>query len=131
MHPQKSELYLKSYPSLQPYRDVLLGHHKSFLGLGYPESFNNRQSPYFPIINIVQICDCLDAATEVIGRNYHTPKDFDTVIKEFERDRAVIYDPVLVDTIKGDTVLYGALKYKLQTGRPQQYDRLISSLHDN
>ena len=131
LHPQKSELYLKSYPSLQPYRDVLLGHHKSFLGLGYPESFNNRQSPYFPIINIVQICDCLDAATEVIGRNYHKPKDFDTVIKEFERDRAVIYDPVLVDAIKGDTVLYGALKYKLQTGRPQQYDRLISSLHDN
>ena len=110
---------------------MLLGHHKSFLGLGYPESFNNRQSPYFPIINIVQICDCLDAATEVIGRNYHTPKDFDTVIKEFERDRAVISDPVLVDAIKGDAVLYGALKYKLQTGRPQQYDRLISSLHDN
>lgn len=131
LHPQKSELYLNCYPSLQPYHDVLVGHHKTFLGLGYPASFNNRTSPYFPIVNLVQICDCLDAATEIIGRNYHTPKDFDTVLNEFERDKAVIYDPVLVDAIINDSVMYSKLKHKVQTGRPRQYERLISILHDN
>lgn len=127
LHPEKSLPFFAIDPSFAPYIDAALGHHKWFDGDGYPASFKNRRSPYFPIINIVTLCDCLDAATENIGRNYHRPKAFDSVIEEFDSGAGTRYDPLLIKLIHADQQLYDQLKQTVNTGRYDHYYNLYKT----
>ena len=48
------------------------------------------------MIDLITLCDCLDAATDCYGRNYHQAKTVEQVLSEFERDSGVRYHPDLV-----------------------------------
>lgn len=99
-HPELGLQYLELSPDLAKYRDTMLGHHKWYNGKGgYPASFDNIQSPKRILIDIVTLSDCLQAATERIGRNYKGDKNFDTVMAEFRKDAGVRYNPDLVNLI--------------------------------
>ena len=99
-HPEMGMQYLDLAPSLQKFKDTTLGHHKWYNGKGgYPNSFDNTKSPKRILIDIVTLSDCLQAATERIGRNYKGDKNFDTVMAEFRRDAGVRYNPDLVNLI--------------------------------
>ncbi len=66
-HPQKGSDYLSSDPDFLSYQPVALGHHRSYDGTrGYPLSFDNTASPYRDAIDLIHICDCLDAATDYL-----------------------------------------------------------------
>lgn len=127
MHPELSKPFFDIDPLFKPYMDVALGHHKWYDGDGYPASFKNRQSPYFPIINIVTLADCLDAATENIGRNYHRPKSFDTVIEEFDNEASTRYDSHVVSFLRDDKDTYNELKEIIEKGRYDFYYKLYQS----
>ena len=131
-HPDHSKKFFDTFPFIRKYRDVALGHHKWYDGNGgYPVSFSNRNSPLFPLINIVTLCDCMDAATENIGRNYHTPKTFENVMSEFEADSGMRYDQFLINFINSNTDLYRQLKQKVQLGRIDHYFQLFSAIRKN
>ena len=99
-HPQLGLQYLDLSPALKRFHDTTLGHHKWYNGKGgYPDSFDNTKSPQRILIDIVTLSDCLQAATECIGRNYKGDKTFDTVMSEFRRDAGVRYNPDLVNLI--------------------------------
>lgn len=99
-HPQLGLQYLDLSPALKRFHDTTLGHHKWYNGKGgYPDSFDNTKSPQRILIDIVTLSDCLQAATERIGRNYKGDKTFDTVMSEFRRDAGVRYNPDLVNLI--------------------------------
>jgi len=50
-------------------KDAILGHYKWYDGSkGYPSNFNNRESRYAFIIDMVSVADSIDAATDTIGR---------------------------------------------------------------
>lgn len=99
-HPALGTEYLELGPSLAKYHDTTLGHHKWYNGKGgYPENFDNTVSPMRIMIDIVTLSDCMQAATEHIGRNYKGEKNFDTVMKELRRDAGVRYNPELVALI--------------------------------
>lgn len=99
-HPEMGMQYLDLAPSLQKYKDTTLGHHKWYNGKGgYPDSFDNTKSPKRILIDIVTLSDCLQAATERIGRNYKGEKNFDSVMAEFRRDAGTRYNPDLVNLI--------------------------------
>lgn len=99
-HPEMGMQYLDLAPSLQKYKDTTLGHHKWYNGKGgYPDSFDNTKSPKRILIDIVTLSDCLQAATERIGRNYKGDKNFDSVMAEFRRDAGTRYNPDLVNLI--------------------------------
>ena len=127
-HPEAANPFFDTYTFLEPYRDVALGHHKWYNGSSYPDDFDNHKSPIFPLINIVMLCDCMDAATENIGRNYHTPKSFETLISEFEEGAGFHYDPVLINFIKQNPDLYRQLKQKVLLGRMDHYFQLFSTI---
>lgn len=110
MHPENSRQFFAINPSFQTYQDVALGHHKWYDGDGYPASFKHRKSPYFPLICLVTVTDCMDAATENVGRNYHTPKDFETVMAEFNAYIGEQFHPDLLNFINNDQVVYDKLK---------------------
>lgn len=124
LHPEKSLKFFAIDPLLQQYQDIALGHHKWYNGEGYPASYKNRKSPYFPIISIVSLCDCMDAGTENIGRNYHTPRSFESVMDEFRQSAGEQYHPVLVDLIDSDEEIYQKMKLAVNVGRYDNYYKL-------
>ena len=100
-HPALGAELLKIAPTLyEKYRDTTLGHHKWYNGKGgYPEDFDNTKSPKRILIDIITLSDCMQAATERIGRNYKDGKNFDRVMEEFRRDAGTRYNPDLVNFI--------------------------------
>lgn len=97
LHPELGLKFLELSPELEKYHDTMLGHHKWYNGKGgYPASFDNTKSPVRLMIDIVTLSDCLQAATERIGRNYKGDKTFDTVMKEFRAEAGTRYNPDLV-----------------------------------
>lgn len=124
LHPEKAVPFLHIDPSLNEYEDVAMGHHKWYNGKGYPDSFENLQSPYYPIISLITICDCMDAATENVGRNYHTPKSFEKVMQEFEADKNTRYHPALIDFINENHQVYDEMKRIVRNGRWDEYYKL-------
>ena len=96
-HPELGLQYLEITPSLEKFHDTTLGHHKWYNGMGgYPEGFDNTQSKMRFMIDVITLSDCMQAATERVGRNYKGEKTFDTVMAEFRRDAGTRYNPKLV-----------------------------------
>lgn len=97
LHPELGLKFLELSPKLETFHDTMLGHHKWYNGKGgYPASFDNTKSPVRLMIDIVTLSDCLQAATERIGRNYKGEKNFDTVMQEFRAEAGTRYNPDLV-----------------------------------
>jgi HD-GYP domain-containing protein (c-di-GMP phosphodiesterase class II) len=97
LHPEFGIDLVKDDPDLRKYMDIILYHHKWYDGTkGYHKGDMNTKSPYRIIIDIVSIADCMDAATDDLGRNYKSSKDVLTVIEEFINDSGTRYNPDLV-----------------------------------
>lgn len=121
MHPEKSMAYFNLDPLFEKYKDVSLGHHKWYNGEGgYPASFNNVLSPWRPMIDLVTICDCIDAATDYLDRNYRVPKSLDQVVEEFKADAGVKYNPEIVRALTEDKKLRERLNNIIISDRPRQ-----------
>lgn len=99
-HPSYGQRIIHRFSCLREYSDVILGHHKSFDGkTGYPASFDNCKSPYKIVIDLISIADSIDAATDILGRNYTTGKSFDRVMQELLAGASTRYSDVLVNYI--------------------------------
>lgn len=99
-HPEMGVKYLQMVPGLENYHDTTLGHHKWYNGKGgYPEGFDNTKSAVRILIDIITLSDCMQAATESVGRNYKYEKTFDGVMEEFRKDAGIRYNPELVELI--------------------------------
>lgn len=120
-HPELSLEYLNMDPLFDKYKDVALGHHKWYNGQGgYPMSFDNVGSPWRAIIDLLTICDCIDAATDYLGRNYRYAKTLDQVLDEFRRDAGIRYNPVMVDALANDTELRDRISLIITDDRIRQ-----------
>lgn len=111
MHPRLGLKYLDTTPSLAPFHDTTLGHHKWYNGKGgYPEDFDNTQSRKRLLIDIVTLCDCIQAATEKLGRNYKQAKSFETVMSELRQDAGSRYNPDLIKLIDSHADVTSSMK---------------------
>ena len=100
MHPKKCKELLGEDISFLEYYDVMIGHHKSYDGKsGYPDDFDNINSPYKSAIDLVSISDSIDAATDILGRNYTEGKDFYHLLNELNEYKNTRYNPFIVDII--------------------------------
>lgn len=99
-HPKFGARFIENDKDLAIYKDVILGHHKWYNGKGgYPSDFDNTKSMYRIIIDIITLADCLDAATDYLGRNYKSAKSVKEVLDEFVKDKGIKYNPDIVDII--------------------------------
>ena len=106
MHPELALRYLNVDPVFDQFKDVAMGHHKWHDGKGgYPDSFDNTKSPWHSYIDLVTLCDCIDAATDNINRNYRTPKTLAEVLVEFKQEAGTRYNPVMVEALCNDAEL--------------------------
>ena len=122
LHPELGLKFLELSPKLEKYHDTTLGHHKWYNGKGgYPASFDNTKSPVRLMIDIVTLSDCLQAATERIGRNYKGDKTFDTVMKEFRAEAGTRYNPDLVAFIDAHPDVADKLSNLIEDGWVEIY----------
>ena len=107
--------------------DIVLGHHKWYDGKGgYPEYFDNTQSPYHVLIDILSLADCLEAATSQLGRNYRRNKHYDDVVAEFEAQAGTRYNPELVHILKTQPTLSDELRRICESGWEDVYYRVFT-----
>ena len=117
-HPEIGAEVLRKVPYLWAFEDIAHGHQKSYDGKsGYPEDFDNRKSPNAIWIDIISLCDCIDAATDSLGRVYKKAKPFEKVLQELVDGAGSRYNPELVELIQKDTALREMLKYIVSEGR--------------
>ena len=122
MHAQAGAEIVSKIPALAQFYDVVLGHHKSWNGrMGYPEDFDNTVSPNRFLIELIHVSDCLDAATDFIGRSYKEQKSFQACLEEFVLGKGTLYSPELIDLMEADQSLQMELKNLLNQGRIQTY----------
>ncbi len=117
-HPEYGTDMIDTDSDLRLYHDIVIGHHKFYNGKGgYPENFDNTASPFRIVIDLITICDCIDAATDHLGRNYKTAKTIQEVLEELTRDSGVRYNPELVREISESPALLQQLNYITSEGR--------------
>lgn len=107
---------------LAQFEEIALFHHKWYNGMGgYPEDYSNLDSKYKIIIDIITMADCLDAATDHLGRNYRKHKTVKDVIHEFNLDSGTKYNPDIVQILNEDKELVSNLEYLSSIGREDEY----------
>ena len=126
-HSDRGMKYLSITPELQRYHDTTLGHHKWYNGKGgYPANYDNTQSKVRIMTDIVTLCDCMQAATEKIGRNYKTEKPFSRLMGELNRDAGTRYNPQLVNLINQHPDIYTRLQELVEDGWLEIYYNIYS-----
>lgn len=133
--PEEQEI-IKRHPSLgadsvdedfDDFHDVILGHHKTYDGRGgYPEKYDATQSKVKIVLDLVAICDSLDAATDKCGRNYNEAKTFEEVMGELKAGKDTRYNGKLVSLIEDNPKFYKHLKKLLDQGRKDLYYNLFT-----
>lgn len=128
-HPSEGAGLLAKVPILRKFSDVIIGHHKSYDGLsGYPASFDNTKSEVRTVIDLITICDCLDAATDNLGRNYSTAKTAKTVIGEIYHGRGTRYNPRLAEYLVASDELVRRIEDLTTTKRVEKYRTILRKM---
>ena len=120
-HPRSGWELLMRHASTRPYADVALGHHRFYDNKGgYPEDFDTSESPLKPVIDLIQCADCLDAATDSVGRSYRAAKTFEEFVAEITPDLGTHYPPWLRGMLD-DPDIQRDLRALLRDGRRETY----------
>lgn len=131
-HPDFGLRFLEEAPDLKPYFDIIAGHHKYYDGSsGYPSWFDNTASSVRFIIDIITVADTIDAATDILGRNYAKGKDFDTVLGEMKLGAGTRYNPRIVKLIEDNPSLYSALEDITSAGRFNVYRKAYRDITES
>lgn len=131
-HPEAGAGIVEKIPALAQFRDVILGHHKSWNGeMGYPEAFDNTTSRDRFLMELIHVSDCLDAATDFIGRSYRTQKTYDECMEEFIQGKGTIYSQELITLMEEDQNLGEDLRELLNEGRVRTYYEVYGIALDN
>ena len=127
-HPQAGAMLLEKHPKTKPYANIAKYHHVWYNERrGYPENEKFRKLPEKCIIDIVTVADCLDAATDSIGRSFNRGIDLETFIDEIRSDRGTRYAPYVVDLFEDNAVI-NDIKVILDKGRDKNYREAYAML---
>lgn len=130
-HPEIGARIAAEHCSTKDYVDVIRAHHLWYdCSHGYPSDFDTFKSPYKTIIDIVLAADCLDAATDTIGRSYNKGKSFLEYEQEVIAGSGSHYAPFLPELFKVPQ-LREDIEYLLNEGRQKQYLETFRLLKSN
>jgi len=122
-HPTLGHELLAGTKLSEKYNSVIEGHHRSFDGKGgYPAYFDNVSDKKKIMIDIITIADCIDAATDTLGRNYTKSKTWlPALADELENDDQMRYNQEIVNIIKNDEDTCANISYVTDAGRMDIY----------
>ena len=120
-HPQSGYDMLQKYESTRAYADVALGHHRWYDNTaGYPQDFDTAKSPLRTVIDLVACADCMDAATDTVGRSYKYHKTLDDFLDEIRAGAGTRYAPWLPELLSEENTRRD-LESILHDGRKDTY----------
>ena len=122
-HPTFGSEMLAGTKLSEKYNSVIEGHHKSYDGKeGYPENFSSIGDKMKILVDIITIADCIDAATDTLGRNYTKSKMWiPALADELESDEKMRYNQEIVNIIKNDSETCDSISYITDEGRTDIY----------
>lgn len=127
LHPHLGDIFLNAVSGWENFHDTTVGHHKWYNGKGgYPADFDNTKSPLRFLIDIITLSDCLQAATECVGRNYRIGKTFEAVMPELRAGAGTKYNPDLVALIDAYPKLAKKLHHLVENGWIEIYYHIYS-----
>ena len=110
--------------------EIACGHHRWYDGAGgYPESMDPDKAKYRTIIAVVEAADCLDAATDSIGRSYKKGKTLDEYIDEYLEGSGTRYAPFIAALLQ-DEKTREQLQVMLTEGRNENYRKTYRVLKE-
>ena len=127
-HPVVGASLLDMYDEVRKYSPSALGHHKFYNNIaGYPESFDLDNSQDKTIIHLLTVADCLDAATDKVGRNYKRGKTLEQYVEELKDGKGTRYAPDVVDLFN-DPEVSKDIEEVLQNARDNNYRKTFTLL---
>lgn len=130
MHTLMGEKMLKKYDSTRSYAPEALLHHVWYNAKGgYPGADDKTGLKSLVSSNILEAADCIDAATDRIGRSYSKGKSLEDVIGEFKKGSGTRYAPYVVDLFSDDDVI-SDIREILDNGRQENYKKAYNMLHE-
>lgn len=99
-HPLEGKRIADEFAAFKPYSNIIAGHHlfADRTG-GYPMDICIPTDAYTVVTDLITICDSIDAATDVLGRNYTQGKSFNNIITELRNQSNTRYSKELVDIL--------------------------------
>ncbi len=102
-HPELGVELVSGNEALRCYVPAILGHHKSWNDQrGYPYEYLRHVMPEAILVDLIQLSDCIDSATDYLGRTYAMSKTSQQVLEEFRKDSGTVYNPRLVELLSED-----------------------------
>lgn len=120
LHPQIGSALLDQL-NTPDFSAVSLHHHRFYNGQGgYPAQCPPCPTRYKMLVDIVTVCDSIDAATDNIGRCYSTAKTFSQIIEELRAQSGTRYSPDVV-ALFDDEAFYKSIEADLSKERQDIY----------
>lgn len=127
-HSRAGGYILERHESTKEYALVAYGHHKWYDdSAGYPLEWTNAGRPRRVVIDLVCCADCMDAATDRVGRSYSHGISLDHFIQELREQRGTRYAPYVVDLFEDEAVV-AEIRMLLERDRTQMYYQAFQEL---
>ena len=126
LHPTIGSLLLEQLemPELSA---VTLHHHRSFdEQTGYPPDCPPCPKEYKPLVDIVTICDVIEAATDDIGRSYSAVQTFESIIDRLREKSGTLYSPDVL-ALFDDNAFIASVKSEMMSARKEAYLEIYGS----
>lgn len=96
-------------------------HHRYYNEMGgYPENCRPCLPQYKPIVDIVTVCDAIEAATDNIGRCYASVKTFSELVDELRLGSGTMYSPYVV-SLFDDEAFFKTIEQEMHAEREEIY----------
>ena len=120
-HPSIGAHLLERFERTRPYAEIARGHHRWYNNSdGYPESFDMIRTPYRTVISLITCADCLDAATDDVGRSYKKGITLDKFLSELHAGSGTRYAPYLAELL-ADAAVRTDIENVLAQARDENY----------
>lgn len=106
---------------------VTLHHHRSFdERSGYPADCPPCPKEYKPLVDIITICDVIEAATDDIGRSYSAVQTFESIIDRLREKSGTLYSPDVL-ALFDDAAFTASVKSEMMSARKEAYLEIYGS----
>ena len=125
LHAQMGYDVLQKRESTRPYAKAALYHHRWYNEQGgYPADVSYREEPDAILYQIVTCADCIDAATDSVGRAYSRGKTFEEMLEDMRRNSGRMFNPDLV-ALFDDASLCEDVENLLRFERERLYNQVF------
>lgn len=122
IHPYVGYNLLKQFETTKDYAFAALGHHRYYdESKGYPSYYKRSNDLNQTILDILTVCDCIDAACDTIGRSYSKGIRFEKMIEEIRELKGMNYCPAVVELFD-DASFFKEIQEMLPIIREDIYD---------